>query len=62
MNSSAFYAQQVREIYGADETCHPVWPPNLTFSFSGGTLANEVAVRAMGRGADCMARRTQRQA
>lgn len=42
---------KVREIYGADDACHPVWPPNLTFSFSGATLANEVAVRAMGRGA-----------
>jgi hypothetical protein len=42
---------KLREIYGADETCHPVWPPNLTFSFSGSTLADEVAVRALGRGA-----------
>ena len=42
---------KVREIYGADEACHPVWPPTLAFSFSGRTLANEVAVRAMERGA-----------
>jgi len=42
---------KVREIYGADEACHPVWPPNLSFSFKGTTLANEVAVRAMDRGA-----------
>ena len=42
---------KVREIFGADDACHPVWPPNLAFAFSGNTLANEVAVRAMGRSA-----------
>jgi hypothetical protein len=42
---------KVREIYGADEACHPVGPANLTMSFSSATLANEVAVRTMGRGA-----------
>lgn len=41
---------RVREIYGADEACHPVWPPNLTFTFSGSRLANEVAVHTQGRG------------
>lgn len=41
----------VREIYGADDDCHPVWPPNLAFSLSGRQLANEVGVRAMERGA-----------
>jgi len=41
---------QVRETYGADDDCHPVWPPNLTLSLSGRQLASEVGVRAMGRG------------
>jgi hypothetical protein len=42
---------RVREIYGADDACHPVWPPNLAFSFNGRQLGNEVGVRAMERGA-----------
>jgi len=42
---------KVREIYGADDACHPVWPPNLAFSFNGRQLGNEVGVRAMGRSA-----------
>ncbi len=42
---------KVREIYGADDDCHPVWPPNLAFSLSGRQLASEVGVRAMERGA-----------
>ena len=42
---------KVREIYGSDDACHPVWPPNLAFSFSGRQLGNEVGVRAMERGA-----------
>ena len=42
---------KVREIYGADDTCHPVWPPNLAFSFNGSQLGNEVGVRAMERSA-----------
>ena len=42
---------KVREIYGADDASHPVWPPNLAFSFSGRKLANEVAVRTLDRGA-----------
>jgi hypothetical protein len=42
---------RVREIYGADDDCHPVWPPNLAFTFSGRQLASEVGVRAMERGA-----------
>jgi len=41
---------RVREIYGADDTCHPVWPPNLSFSFSGKQLGHEVGVRALERG------------
>jgi hypothetical protein len=40
---------KVRDIYGADAACHPVWPPNLAFSFSGSGLGNEVGVRAMER-------------
>jgi hypothetical protein len=42
---------KVREIYGADDTCHPVWPPNLAFSFNGRQLGNEAGVRAMERSA-----------
>jgi hypothetical protein len=42
---------KVREIYGTDEACHPVWPPNLALSVGGRRLANEVGVRAMERGA-----------
>jgi hypothetical protein len=42
---------KVREIYGADDDCHPVWPPNLSFTFSGRRLGNEVGVRAAERGA-----------
>lgn len=41
---------RVREIYGADDACHPVWPPNLSFTFSGRGLGNEVGVRAADRG------------
>jgi hypothetical protein len=37
---------KVREIYGADEACHPVWPPNLAFSFNARQLGNEAGVRA----------------
>jgi len=42
---------KVRDIYGTDEDCSPVWPPNLAFSFSGRQLGNEVGVRAMQRSA-----------
>jgi len=42
---------KVREIYGADDACHPVWPPNLAFSLNARQLGNEVGVRAMERGA-----------
>lgn len=42
---------KVREIYGADDACHPVWPPNLSFTFSGRQLGNEVGVRAAERSA-----------
>jgi hypothetical protein len=42
---------KVRETYGADDACHPVWPPNLAFSFDRRQLGNEVGVRAMERGA-----------
>jgi hypothetical protein len=42
---------KVREIYGADDACHPVWPPNLAFSFNGKQLGNEVGVRAVERSA-----------
>jgi len=41
---------RVREIYGQDEACHPVWPPNLSFSLNGMRLANEAGVRAADRG------------
>ena len=42
---------KVREIYGADDACHPVWPPNLAFSLNSRQLGNEVGVRAMERSA-----------
>lgn len=42
---------KVRDIYGADDACHPVWPPNLAFSFNGSQLANEVGVQTLGRSA-----------
>lgn len=41
---------KVREIYGADDACHPVFPPNLAFSLNRRQLGNEVGVRAMQRG------------
>lgn len=37
---------KVREIYGEDDDCHPVWPPNLSFSLGSMRLANETGVRA----------------
>jgi len=41
---------KVREIYGADDACHPVFPPNLAFSLNSRQLGNEVGVRAMQEG------------
>lgn len=41
---------KVREIYGTDDTCHPVFPPNLSFTFDDMNLGNEVGVRVMERG------------
>jgi hypothetical protein len=41
---------KVREIYGEDDACHPVWPPNLSFSLDGMQLANEAGVRAADKG------------
>jgi hypothetical protein len=41
---------KVREIYGADDACHPVFPPNLAISLNSRQLGNEVGVRAMDRG------------
>jgi len=41
---------KVREIYGADDACHPVFPPKLTISLNSRQLGNEVGVRAMDRG------------
>ena len=41
---------KVREIYGADDACHPIAPPNLAFSLDSRQLGNEVGVRAMDRG------------
>jgi len=40
----------VREIYGADDACHPVFPPNLAITLNSRQLGNEVGVRAMGKG------------
>jgi hypothetical protein len=42
---------KVREVYGADEACHPVWPPNLAISLNARQLGNEVGVRANQRSA-----------
>ena len=42
---------KVRDTYGADEACHPVWSPDLAFALNGRQLGNEVGVRAMQRGA-----------
>ena len=42
---------KVREIYVSDDTCHPVFPPNLSFTFDDMKLSNEVGVRAMERDA-----------
>jgi len=42
---------KVREVYGEDEACHPVWPPNLSFAMDGSKLAGEAGVRAAGQGA-----------
>ncbi|MBI3045107.1 MAG: DUF3095 domain-containing protein [Betaproteobacteria bacterium] len=41
---------RVREVYGDDDACHPVSVPALTITLDGGRLANEVGVRAAGRG------------
>ena len=40
---------KVREVYGEDDACHPVFPPSLSVSFDGKRLGNEVGVRAMER-------------
>ncbi len=42
---------KVRETYGADDACHPVWPPKLSFSLDARQLGNEVGVRAGERSA-----------
>jgi len=41
---------KVRAIYGSDDACHPVYPPNLAFTLEGRRLDNEVGVRALDRG------------
>jgi hypothetical protein len=41
---------RVREIYGSDEASHPLAVPDLAMTVAGKRLANEVAVRAAGRG------------
>ena len=41
---------KVREIYGSDEACHPIHPPNLRITLASRQLGNEVGVRALGRG------------
>lgn len=42
---------KVREVYGSDDSCHPVFPPDLSFTFDDTRLGNEVGVRTVGRGA-----------
>jgi len=41
---------KVREVYGDDEACHPLSVPALAMTLAGGRLADEVGVRAAGRG------------
>ena len=41
--------EKVREVYGTDDSCHPVFPPDLAFSLSGKQLGNEVGVHTAGR-------------
>jgi hypothetical protein len=42
---------KVREIYGSDDSCHPVFPPDLSFSLDEMKLGNEVGVQTVGRSA-----------
>jgi hypothetical protein len=42
---------KVREIYGSDDSCHPVFPPDLSFTFDDMKLSNEAGVRAAERSA-----------
>jgi predicted NAD-dependent protein-ADP-ribosyltransferase YbiA (DUF1768 family) len=42
---------KVREIYGSDESCHPVFPPDLSFSLSEMKLRDEVGVQTAGQSA-----------
>ena len=42
---------KVREIYGSDESCHPVFPPDLSFSLSEMKLTDEIGVQTVGRSA-----------
>jgi hypothetical protein len=51
-SAAALYAEliaKVREIYGADEACHPVTIPALSPALDARRLANEVGVRAADR-------------
>ena len=41
--------EKVREVYGPDDRCHPVFPPDLAFSLGGRQLGNEVGVHMAGR-------------
>jgi len=41
---------RVREIYGSEETCHPISVPMLAMTFDGRRLAIEAGMRAGGRG------------
>ncbi len=41
---------KVREIYGSEEECHPVHPPDLAISLAARQLGNETGVRAWDRG------------
>ena len=52
-DSAAIYRDliaKLREIYGSDEACHPVHPPNLSITLASELLGNEAGVRALGRG------------
>lgn len=40
---------KVREVYGSEEECHPVHPPDLAISLASRQLGNEAGVRAWDR-------------
>lgn len=52
-DSAALYRDliaQLQAIYGSDDACHPIHPPNLAIALAAGQLGNEAGVRAAHRG------------